>query len=76
MEMAGRRETLVDNCQTLNVNCFAVNHVPFVARQPQKKGIRPIVKQIEYVKGVSCIDQLHSVHSVSNVSPVSRLLCL
>ena len=28
---AKRTETLVDNCQTLNVNYFTVNYVPFVA---------------------------------------------
>ena len=46
VETAGRKETLVNslvNCQTLNVNCIAVSHVPFVTRQPQKKDIRPIV---------------------------------
>ena len=35
VEMAKRTETFVDNCQTLN--CFAINHVHFVAGQPQKK---------------------------------------
>ena len=34
----------MDNCQTLDVNCIVVNHGPFVAGQPQKKDIRPIVK--------------------------------
>ena len=39
VEMAGRIETFVDNCQTLNVNYLCVNHVPSVAmQQPQKKG--------------------------------------
>ena len=45
------------DCHTLVVNCFAVNHAHFVTRKPQKKGIRPIVKQIKYVKGVSCVGQ-------------------
>ena len=44
MERARKTETLVNNCKTLDINCFAVNHVPFVAGQSQKKGIRPIVK--------------------------------
>ena len=35
----------MDNCQTLNVNCVAVDHVPFVAGQPQKKGLSLIVKK-------------------------------
>ena len=38
----------VDNCQTLNVNSCAVNHVPFVAGQPQKKGSSSNVKQLKY----------------------------
>ena len=53
---AKRRDTLVNsfvNCQPLNVNCVAVNHIFFVAGQPQKKGIRPIVKAIKYIKCVS-----------------------
>ena len=32
-----RTERLVDNRQTLNVNYFAVNHVPFVAGQSKGK---------------------------------------
>ena len=28
-----------------NVNCFVLNHVPFIAGQPQHKGITPILKQ-------------------------------
>ena len=48
-----RTETLtctnsVKNVQTLiNVSCLAVNHVPFVVWQLQKKGIRTIVKTIK-----------------------------
>ena len=61
VEMTEGTGTLADNCQTLNLNCFAVNHVPFVARQSQKKGRSPIVKQLKYVKDVSCVDQLSSV---------------
>ena len=38
-------EMCVDSCQTLNVDCFAVNYIPFVTGQAQKKGISPIVKQ-------------------------------
>ena len=48
-----RTETLVTSpvlCQTLNVDCMAANHV----RLPQKKGVRPIVNQIKYVK-VFCV---------------------
>ena len=43
----------MDSYQTLNINYFSANHVPFVARQPQKKGLSPIVKQIKYMKGAS-----------------------
>ena len=50
VEIVESPETFVDSCQTLNVNCFAVNHVPFVAGQPQKKGLNPVVKQLKYVK--------------------------
>ena len=64
----------MDNCHTLNVNCFAVSHVPFIARQPQNKGMGPIVKPIQYVKGVFCIDQLCSVQPVTNVHIVAQKL--
>ena len=37
VKMAIRTETFVDNCQALNINCFPVNHVPFVAGQPKRK---------------------------------------
>ena len=46
-----RTEMCVDSYQTLNVDCIAVNHVPFVAGLLQKKGIK-----IKFVKGVSCVD--------------------
>ena len=68
----------MDNCQTLNVNCFAVNHVPFVVTQPQKKGLCPIVvkqvKQLKDMKGGSCADQLSSVQPVTNVYTVAQNL--
>ena len=38
-------QIFVENGQTLNVNGLAVNDVLFVARQPPKKSISPIVKQ-------------------------------
>ena len=53
-----RAEALVKsfvNCHTLNVNCNAVNHITFVTGQPQRRGLRPIVKAIRSVKGVSCV---------------------
>ena len=57
VEMAETIKTFVDNCQTLKGNCVAVNHVPFVAGQPQVPDLSPImVKQIKYVKDVSCLD--------------------
>ena len=56
----------------LDVNWFALNYVPFVTKHPQKKGIRPIVKQIKYVKGVSCVDQLHLVRVVTSVHNVDK----
>ena len=46
---------------------FCCECVPFVTRQTQKKGIKPFVKQIKYVKGVFCVDQLCSVQPVTNV---------
>ena len=74
VEMAKRTETFVDHCQTLNVNCFDVNDVPFVACQLQKKGSSPIVKQLKYMKGVSCVDQLSSVQPVTNAHNVDQNL--
>ena len=35
--MGGKREIFVHNCQTLNVDCCVVSHVPYVAEQPQIK---------------------------------------
>ena len=56
----------MNNCQTSNVNCFAVNHVPFVGGQPHKKNISPHCKT-KYGENVSCADQLCSVQPVTNV---------
>ena len=54
--LTGSQETLED-CQTLNVNSFVADHVPFVVGHPQKKGLSPIiVKQIKCVNGVSFVD--------------------
>ena len=61
-----RTEIFMDNFPTLNVNCFAVNHVPFVVGQPQKKCKRPIVK-IKYVNSVPFVDQLRAVQLATNV---------
>ena len=69
-----RRKKTVDIYQTLNINCFAVNHVPFSARQPQKKGVSSVIKQIKIVKGVSCVEQLLSVQLVTNVHTVAQNL--
>ena len=67
----------VDSCQTLSVNCFVVSHVPFVARQPQRNGISPIVKQIKCVKSVSCVNQLCSVQPVTcRMSTLLLKICL
>ena len=57
----------VQNIKNLNVNCHAVNHVPFVAGQLQKKGLRPIVKSVNSVKGGTCVDQLPFVEIATNV---------
>ena len=77
MRKAGRTETLVDsfeNVQNVQIlNCHAVNHVPFVTGQPQKKGLRPIIKVVKSVKGVSCVDQL-SFQLVTNVHAVAQNL--
>ena len=36
VEMAGRRQTLVDNCHTLDVNCIAVNCVVLLPGSQKK----------------------------------------
>ena len=41
----------MDKCQTLKINYFAVNYVPFVGGQPRKTSDR-------LVKGVSAVTQL------------------
>ena len=77
MARAERTETLVNNlvnCQSLNVNCIVVTHVPFIASQPHKKSIRPIVKAITYVRGGSCVDQLSSVQPVTSVHSFAQNL--
>ena len=59
-----RSEILVNShitCQILNVDYVAVNHVLFVAGEPQKNDTSPFVPEIKYVKGVSCGEQLSSV---------------
>ena len=63
------------NDHTLNMSCLTVNHVPFVAGQPQKKSIRPIVKAIKYMKDVYCVDQLCSVQLVNKVHYCSKSAC-
>ena len=62
MERAGRTETLVNNCKTLNLNCTGVLAT---------KGTRQNVK---YVKDVSFVDQLSSVQPVSNVHTFAQNL--
>ena len=49
-------------CQTVNVNCVAVNHVPFVDGQPLQTYCKT-----KYMKGVSCADQLYSAQPATNV---------
>ena len=74
---AKRRDTLVNsfvNCQPLNVHSVSVNHISFVAEQPQKKGIRPIVKAIKYIKCVSWVNQLFSDQPVINIHTVAQNL--
>ena len=59
METDEWTETIMNsvvNCQTLDVNCFAVKHVSFVAGLLLEKGIRPIVKQ-----NISCVNQFSTV---------------
>ena len=46
--------------------------IPSIARQPQKKSLSLIVKQIKYVKDVSSVDQLCSVQPVTNVHTACR----
>ena len=48
---------------------------PFVTGKPQKKGITPIVKQVKYVKGLSCVKRVSSVQSVNNAPNVAKI-CL
>ena len=76
VEMAGKTETFVDSYQTLNVNCFAVTHVPFVAWQPQKKGTTPNVKELKYVKSASCLGQFCYVQLVTSVHTVGQNLLI
>ena len=70
VEMVKGTETPVDNYHTLNIKCFAVNRVPFVAVQPQKKGSCPIIVKQNMWKvfpvWISCL--------LSNMSPLSTLL--
>ena len=57
-----RIETRVNsfvNCQTLNINCSAVNHVRFVTRQQQNKSIRPICKSNKICE--RCFTNVHTV---------------
>ena len=61
VERAGRTETFVYNCQTLNVNCVFCESCTFSRwAATQKKTVRPIVKLRKFVKGASCVDQLSS----------------
>ena len=50
MTMAKRTETFVNNFQNLNVNSFVADHLPFVAGQPQKKGLSPIIVKNKDIK--------------------------
>ena len=43
VKMTGRKETFVDNYQTLNVNILVTDHVPVAVGQPQKKVSSPII---------------------------------
>ena len=77
MTMGKKTETFVGNFQTLNVNCFVADHVPFVVGQLQKKGLSPIiVKQRKKLKcgRCFCVDQLSSVQHVTSVHTVAQNL--
>ena len=47
MTMAQMIEILVDNFQTLSVNCFVADDVSSVTGRPQKKGLSPIIVKQE-----------------------------
>ena len=43
-----------------------MDHVPFVAGQPQKKVLRPVINTVNPRKGFSCANQLSSVHPATD----------
>ena len=62
--------------QTVNLN--VISHAHFVLRQPQKKGISPVIvkqkdQKLKCVNNVSCVDQLCSVKLTQNVPLVQNL---
>ena len=84
--LAGRQETVqstenlslktIQTPRTLPVNYSVVNHVPFAQGLLQKIDISPVIvkchkTELDYVKDVSCVDQLSFVRPVTNVSTVA-----
>ena len=70
----GQEKDIYGQLSNFKYKFFSLNHVPFVAWQPQKKGISLMVKQIKDVKGVSCVDQLSSVQLSTKVHNVAQNL--
>ena len=67
------RKTL-EQCQTLSVDSFVADHVPYVVGHPQKKGLHPVVKSIMSVKGVYCVARSSFVQTVTNIPVVAQNL--
>ena len=62
----------LQNVQTLNANCHAVNHALSFARQQQKKGLIPMAKLIKSVKPVSCVKLHPPLTEPTNFDKVSN----
>ena len=66
-----------DSCGQLSdfkYRLFCCESCTFFFWAATKKGLSPIVKQIKYVKGVSCVDQLSSVQPVTSIPTVTQNL--
>ena len=73
-----RTETFVENCQTLNVNCFAVNHVPFCCWAATKERHKTHCKRNKICERCfscrSVVQAVTKVHTVVQNLPVGAIL--
>ena len=70
--MTDRAQKGLEHYQTLKLNSFVADHVPYVVGHPQKKKkSSPIVKLIKSVKIVSCVDPVSFVQAVTNARAVA-----